>query len=91
MSNSGNLYIGSYRNPNFAFSGLVDQVEIYDRSLTSLEVSDLYNGGNGLDCSSVTSPVCGNGIIESGEQCDDGNLVDGDGCSSTCQIEIMVR
>ena len=32
-------------------------------------------------------PVCGNGIVESGEQCDDGNTVDGDGCSSTCTIE----
>jgi cysteine-rich repeat protein len=32
-------------------------------------------------------PVCGNGVIETGEQCDDGNTVSGDGCSSTCQIE----
>ena len=32
-------------------------------------------------------PVCGNGILEPGEQCDDGNLVNGDGCSSTCTIE----
>ena len=31
--------------------------------------------------------VCGNGVVEEGEQCDDGNTVDGDGCSSTCQIE----
>lgn len=31
--------------------------------------------------------VCGNGIIEDGETCDDGNTVDGDGCSSSCQIE----
>ncbi len=31
--------------------------------------------------------VCGNGTIESGEQCDDGNLVDGDCCSATCQFE----
>lgn len=30
---------------------------------------------------------CGNGIIESGEQCDDGNLIDGDGCSSVCTIQ----
>lgn len=29
--------------------------------------------------------VCGNGKIEDGEQCDDGNTVDGDGCSSTCR------
>ncbi len=32
-------------------------------------------------------PVCGNGIVEAGEQCDDGNTVNGDGCSSTCQLE----
>src|SRR5690625_2059201 len=32
-------------------------------------------------------PVCGNGILEEGEACDDGNTASGDGCSSTCQIE----
>jgi cysteine-rich repeat protein len=31
--------------------------------------------------------VCGNGVIEAGEQCDDGNTANGDGCSSTCAIE----
>lgn len=33
--------------------------------------------------------ICGNSIIETsgGEQCDDGNTVSGDGCSSTCQTE----
>ncbi|MBI4451421.1 hypothetical protein HY642_05585 [Candidatus Woesearchaeota archaeon] len=31
--------------------------------------------------------VCGNDIVESGEQCDDGNTADGDCCSSTCQFE----
>ena len=30
---------------------------------------------------------CGNGILEAGEQCDDGNKVDGDGCSANCTIE----
>ena len=30
---------------------------------------------------------CGNFIVEAGEQCDDGNVINGDGCSSTCQIE----
>ena len=33
------------------------------------------------------SPVCGDGIVQSGEECDDGLLIDGDGCSSTCQVE----
>jgi cysteine-rich repeat protein len=30
------------------------------------------------------SPVCGNSITESGEECDDGNTVNGDGCSNDC-------
>jgi cysteine-rich repeat protein len=34
-----------------------------------------------------TIPVCGNGLTEFGEQCDDANTVNGDGCSATCQIE----
>jgi len=34
-------------------------------------------------------PSCGNGTVETGEQCDDGNTVDGDGCSSTCQNEAI--
>ena len=28
--------------------------------------------------------ICGNGIVESGEQCDDHNLVDYDGCTNHC-------
>jgi MYXO-CTERM domain-containing protein len=31
--------------------------------------------------------ACGNGALEGGEQCDDGNLLAGDGCSPTCLIE----
>src|SRR5262249_51290885 len=31
--------------------------------------------------------ICGNGIIDPGEQCDDGNTVSGDGCSNVCTIE----
>jgi cysteine-rich repeat protein len=32
-------------------------------------------------------PVCGNKIKEVGEECDDGNTVGGDGCSSVCTSE----
>lgn len=31
--------------------------------------------------------ACGNGVMDAGEQCDDGNGTSGDGCSSTCQTE----
>jgi cysteine-rich repeat protein len=33
------------------------------------------------------SPFCGNGIVEHGEQCDDGNIQNGDGCNQYCQLE----
>ena len=32
-------------------------------------------------------PVCGDGTLDAGEECDDGNTVDGDGCSAVCTIE----
>src|SRR5688572_27616675 len=30
---------------------------------------------------------CGNGVVEDGEQCDDGNRNDGDGCGASCSLE----
>ncbi|GAI18334.1 unnamed protein product, partial [marine sediment metagenome] len=39
------------------------------------------------ECSQVVSPVCGNGILEGDEVCDDGNITNGDGCSDSCLIE----
>lgn len=40
-----------------------------------------------FDPAEPIEPVCGNGAVESGEECDDGNTVDGDGCDSDCQVE----
>ncbi|HEY1549598.1 MAG TPA: myxococcus cysteine-rich repeat containing protein [Kofleriaceae bacterium] len=44
------------------------------------------DGGIGSGSGSA-SALCGNGVLDPGEQCDDGNTVSGDGCSSTCQLE----
>ncbi len=30
---------------------------------------------------------CGNGLLEAGEACDDGNNMNGDGCTAACEIE----
>lgn len=39
-------------------------------------------------CSSpVRMPVCGNGVVEGRELCDDGNLTPGDGCDENCLLE----
>ncbi|MFZ5890656.1 MAG: EGF domain-containing protein [Myxococcota bacterium] len=39
-------------------------------------------GGNG-----PIGPVCGNGLLEEGETCDDQKPADGDGCSAKCTLE----
>ena len=35
----------------------------------------------------LTGPVCGDGTTDPGEECDDGNISNNDGCSSNCLIE----
>lgn len=32
-------------------------------------------------------PLCGNGTVNTNEECDDGNLTNGDGCAADCTIE----
>jgi cysteine-rich repeat protein len=38
-------------------------------------------------CVPTSANACGNGSIEAGEACDDGNRTDADGCSSMCQLD----
>lgn len=35
----------------------------------------------------LPEPFCGDGFVDEGENCDDGNDVDGDGCSAHCEVE----
>ena len=46
---------------------------------TDTEASDSGNSDSGA--------YCGNNIVEEGEQCDDGNTKNGDGCSKYCMFE----
>lgn len=49
-----------------------------------------FNDFAGSDCSSIpkdTKPgVCGNGILEENEECDDGNVVNDDCCNNLCKV-----
>ncbi|MBL4817708.1 MAG: DUF4215 domain-containing protein [Deltaproteobacteria bacterium] len=53
-------------------------------------IEECDTGGFSATCNNdCTLTKCGDGILNTaaGEQCDDGNTVSGDGCSSTCQLE----
>jgi len=49
-------------------------------------IVDGWGGDAGLFELSLTAPVCGNGELELGEDCDDGNTAMGDGCEEDCTI-----
>ena len=46
------------------------------------------SGNVGVIDVNATTSVCGDGILEGSEACDDGNVTDGDGCRADCSIEI---
>lgn len=55
-------------------------------------------GTNNADTQSATCSTsceiiahCGNGKLEPGEECDDGNLDAGDGCSASCTWEVVLN
>ncbi len=38
----------------------------------------------------IPPSTCSNGVLEGLEQCDDGNTMNGDGCSSFCEVELVI-
>lgn len=51
-------------------------------SYLDLKSSIVSTSKNGLN-------ICGDGILDSDEECDDGNVINGDGCESNCTISIL--
>ena len=80
----GNLVVGTDSLSPARTSALTDKLDEFNSGV-------IGPGHCGESCSDEGSgscgPTCGNGKLETGEQCDDGNTTSGDGCSSTCTTE----
>lgn len=64
-----------------------EQIEIL--SCSDINVDTISENENLTTCDiAVQAWVCGDGTIDEGEQCDDENTQNGDGCSATCQDEL---
>ena len=65
--------------------GGVENVDLVFGTTVSAKIEETVAGVGCLV--SVQTGDCGNGVVETGEQCDDANAVSGDGCSAGCWIE----
>ncbi len=89
---NGLAEIGGYTpsgSPYLTYSG----ADLLADGTAETATVDILNNGVGalavtvLNHKSAPVEICGNGVLEGAEQCDDGNLTDGDCCSSTCTFE----
>ncbi len=78
-------------NPCSLISGVTNTAARVPAGVYFLRVEDFSNNdvipAYEIQVELRARDVCGNGVPETGEGCDDGNTVDGDGCSALCQVE----
>lgn len=74
--------VSAQLDPAFLDADLNDLGEAWCVGQTAYGLGDL--GTPGVENESC--PVCGNNIVENGEECDDGNIVGGDGCETNCTL-----
>lgn len=95
----GDIAIGPPHNVQTAPDlRLADASDAIDRGVALPGINDHFRGaapdlgayeagGPPVEYGPRTAVVCGDGIRHISEQCDDGNTVDGDGCSATCTFD----
>lgn len=61
-----------------------------DETSSTGDTTDATTDGSSSESSSTgESPLCGNGVVEPGELCDDGNATAYDGCEDTCKPSLL--
>jgi len=79
--NKKNLVMFGFNKKIFISSILFVLLVLFAK-INVLAFTEVDNGS--IDIGFSVPSICGNGVREGSEACDDGNLVSGDGCSSTC-------
>src|SRR5690606_31737657 len=55
-----------------------------DGEATDTEGTTSGTGSTGAESTGEVE-LCGNGVVDEGEECDDGNTINGDGCNADCR------
>jgi cysteine-rich repeat protein len=82
IDSTGAQATGASLNPSIAGDGTLIAFASDAANLVALD-------GNGVRDVFGRAPVCGDGILDRGEQCDDGNTSNGDSCSSVCLMTCL--
>jgi cysteine-rich repeat protein len=69
------------------YSDVVAQMGGTEGSIQDTDQSHLSATIRTIVDAAIAGACCGNGVVEGDEQCDDGNLENGDCCSSSCRLE----
>jgi len=67
------------KGTNFLLNGALDEVRIYNKSLSDSEVKDLYDYGGGLP----VEYICGDNIVDPNEKCELPNTINNSLCSQS--------
>jgi len=83
-NDTSDVWIVHLDSPAIAIEGKISQ----DHTGGIISVNGIYGCDLSFDVEiEEIEPYCGDGNLDPGEQCDDGNNINGDGCSSICKTE----
>jgi cysteine-rich repeat protein len=66
--------------------GPCEPCETFDNPEGNLEPGDPIPFDAGTEADASGAPSCGDGVVQNGEDCDDGNTDDTDGCNASCKL-----
>lgn len=83
----GNTLSGDTCSPSCEFEGSNTCSQACSSSGQICTTDNDCDVGAGESCSIFGTGCCGDGVVSGGEECDDGNVQNGDGCSAICLNE----
>jgi len=92
FDNLGLNYYSTIQEAIYVLEGILinsshTEDQLKDVNYVGERIYAFYEDENPYNPNCIYGPFCGDGILDDGEECDDNNNIDGDGCSAVCILE----